>query len=690
MAKEPLRFKVAPHLLQDLGLNLYTTLPKVLVEFVANAYDADSPSVDIRIDFTTIEQERAKLQADFKAECAKCEGDEKKLKALKPLGERVLPAGVSISIIDEGTGMSRKELGDRFLITGRRRREEDKKPISDGGRLLMGRKGVGKLAGFGVAHKVTLTTRRSGESHATQIELDYNAIKEKRSMDEVVVPDTILKDGGGIKNRGTSIRLSDLLYGPLGSQADTIAGALAEHFWLIEAQDFRITVNGKPIPPKKVKFLFAWPNPKLAGSKLIEDSFETEDGIKCSYKYRLRFRDKSLKGQDRGVRVYAHGRLACMPSLLKVPTGIHGFKYTDYLDGVVVADFIDDQNEDYVATDRQSLRWETSLLEPLREKLSQEIRKACAEYYKVRQERAEKETTEDAFTKKTIKDAKLPPHRQAALTKMAIALASHVEDGVKGDEYRAQVKIVANAMQQGDILHSLRGLARQPLPDLAQVIEEVSELTARELADFTTYIYGRLNGIEALRKITDAQDFKKGGNEKQVHELLNQNPWLIDPTFTQFLTSNQTEDTVFDKLAKELGVGEHAPKKKQPSGERPDLVFLLASDGLSRVVIIELKAPNVPLDRDHLDQLRGYIIRTQTWLKDRGREHFKVEGILIGCRASPKSKAEKILLLADHLDKAQRPDERVYDLTEVLAQTKKAHEELLAIYTKVSKVKDPA
>src|SRR6266849_8349353 len=95
MPREPeLKFKVAPHLLQDLGLNLYTSLPRVLVEFVANAYDADSPSVDIRSDFALIESERNKLKAQFQYECRQCKDDEKSLRALKPLGERVLPAQV--------------------------------------------------------------------------------------------------------------------------------------------------------------------------------------------------------------------------------------------------------------------------------------------------------------------------------------------------------------------------------------------------------------------------------------------------------------------------------------------------------------------------------------------------------------------------------------------------------------------
>src|SRR5262249_48827895 len=153
-------------------------------------------------------------------------------------------------------------------------------------------------------------------------------------------------------------------------------------------------------------------------------------------------------------------------------------------------------------------------------------------------EEAEGETKKDEFTKKLIEESSLPKHRQKALYKMAAVLHTSVEDGVESDEYKSQFRIVVDAMRQGDILQSLRELARQPLPDFGRVIEEVSELTARELADFTNYISGRLEGIEALRKIIEAQSFKKGKNERELHDLLESNPWLIDPTFTQFLTSN--------------------------------------------------------------------------------------------------------------------------------------------------------
>ena len=63
--QQVLKFKVAPHLVQDLGLNLYTNLAKVLVEFIANAYDADSQSANILMDFDDIEYQRTILKAQL-------------------------------------------------------------------------------------------------------------------------------------------------------------------------------------------------------------------------------------------------------------------------------------------------------------------------------------------------------------------------------------------------------------------------------------------------------------------------------------------------------------------------------------------------------------------------------------------------------------------------------------------------
>src|SRR5437588_13016678 len=98
---EYLPFTFAPHVLEDLGVNLYTALPKALVEFVANAHDADADEVSIDFDAAKIEHAKDTLKADYTLERKKA-GDSVEI---LPLGERELHDDVSITITDEGCGM---------------------------------------------------------------------------------------------------------------------------------------------------------------------------------------------------------------------------------------------------------------------------------------------------------------------------------------------------------------------------------------------------------------------------------------------------------------------------------------------------------------------------------------------------------------------------------------------------------
>jgi HSP90 family molecular chaperone len=189
---EPLKFIVSPHIVQDLGLNLYTSLPRVLVEFVANAYDADSPTGDILADKNRIDEERVKIKIALEA---KKKTAKQNVDSVPEPEEETLPEDVQIIVEDQGQGMSREELRTKFLVTGRRRREVEKKSVSENGRLLMGRKGLGKLAGFGVARKVTLITRKKGDSFATKIVLDYDELLKYGSTHEIPIKEEQLAGG---------------------------------------------------------------------------------------------------------------------------------------------------------------------------------------------------------------------------------------------------------------------------------------------------------------------------------------------------------------------------------------------------------------------------------------------------------------------------------------------------------------
>lgn len=736
MPEDYLSFTFAPHVLEDLGVNLYTSVSKALVEFVANAHDADAKGVKIQFDPDKITHAKGILKTDFDFEKAKLEKDAPET-SLKPLAERTLPEEIQLVIEDDGDGMTRADLEHKFLVIGRRRRKgKEKSARTNKGRIVMGRKGLGKLAGFGIAHVIEVTSKVESEAHATQITLDLdqllgnsqpppkeNAPHDKKNINlaadskedvqaeekpaiqaQVQVPVRTVADGAGLI-KGTRIVLKKLVYDALrGELVNHLSHAFAENFYGIKTADFAINVNGTDVDTSFSDFAFAYPEDSKPKTDLVDGTVPVDAGLgQVTFKYRIRFRPskKQLPAKERGVRVYAHHRLASVPDLLDVKSSAHGFQYTSYLDGVVVADFIDDQPTDYISTDRQTLRWDTPILLPLREFLTDRMTKALATYADSVSEKLEKKLKDDDFTKKVIFEGKLPPHREDTAWKLAKTLAGKDSGDLESEFYRSTIRSVVAGLGHGEILATIQRLAEQDHPQLKDVIAEITRLTRHEFDEFVTIIDARLRAIETLSKLVKDVDFKKSKNEDDLHDLFEQNPWLIDPTFFEFLTSDQEESILAERLSKELKIDYDVSVDYDPTdakeadsvevnplakNERPDLTFLLTNESLKRIVIVELKAPNTPLHIDHLNQLKGYMDDVEAYAEAHPEcAGMKVEGILIGSRAT-NSKAAKIKRLESEIKKYMGPnsDWRVFDIAEILNRTKAAHHEIWDAYKKAS------
>src|SRR4051812_21400818 len=97
-----LYFKVHAHIVEHLGVNLYTTLPRVLIEFLSNAYDADASDVIIFVDLPAIQAAREIMRAQHKLELTKALDK----MTVVPLERRTLPPDQKIVVRDSGHGMS--------------------------------------------------------------------------------------------------------------------------------------------------------------------------------------------------------------------------------------------------------------------------------------------------------------------------------------------------------------------------------------------------------------------------------------------------------------------------------------------------------------------------------------------------------------------------------------------------------
>ncbi|MCL2858751.1 MAG: ATP-binding protein, partial [Streptococcaceae bacterium] len=108
--EEKLTLQFDPGTIEALGIKMYSQIPHALAELIANAWDAAAKKVMIHLE------------------------DDAERK---------------IIVIDDGDGMSFTEVQDKFLRIGRHRRSDEERTNSLG-RKITGKKGLGKLALFGI------------------------------------------------------------------------------------------------------------------------------------------------------------------------------------------------------------------------------------------------------------------------------------------------------------------------------------------------------------------------------------------------------------------------------------------------------------------------------------------------------------------------------------------------------------
>ncbi len=323
MSEEILQMTFDPNTIEHLGARMYTTLPPVLTELIANAYDADAENVILTLSDNNKEKE--------------------------------------IIIEDDGTGMSFDEINKKFLRIGqnRRQREPDVTPIKN--RKVIGKKGLGKLCFFGIAHEAEIITRK--EEKETVFVMSWEKIKKIENGD--YEPEIKRKEYSEKRN-GTKIILRKIQR-KTDFVSEQLAVSLSRMF--IVSSDFKITVkhNEKKIVIKddmKYKDL----------EKEVEWNFPLSDYSTHSYdranqiKGLLIATKKPIKPSTkmRGITLFSRKKLVNNPEYFSNSTSSNFF---NYLTGYLEVDFIDDLSDDVIATNRQSLNWDQEDMKNLQEYL---------------------------------------------------------------------------------------------------------------------------------------------------------------------------------------------------------------------------------------------------------------------------------------------------------------------------------
>lgn len=134
VASAPYTMTISRLTVDKLGVKLYDKASAVIAELVANAYDADATVV-------TVSAPMGQLLAQ------KVSGD-------------LRDKGFEIVVQDDGIGMTPNEVNDFYLKVGAERRNDKRRGAISTRflRKVMGRKGVGKLAPFGIGNVIEVVT----------------------------------------------------------------------------------------------------------------------------------------------------------------------------------------------------------------------------------------------------------------------------------------------------------------------------------------------------------------------------------------------------------------------------------------------------------------------------------------------------------------------------------------------------
>lgn len=603
-----------PNTIEHLGVSLYSQLPNVLSELISNSWDADATEVIIQFN----------------------DANGKK----------------SINYKDNGHGMTFDELNRKYLVIGRNKRQ-DGEDSSPKGRKPIGKKGLGKLSVFGICDEVTLISVKNEIKNKFTMEL--RAIKESSGKYH---PKIIDKDIPTNENNHTEILLNTIRR---KSKFDLqeIAISLAKKFTVFDQIRVILKNNEDEIEIKnELKFdsideEFSWffPETDLTG---VEYEYKKNiGGIIITSKTPIRTVDM------RGIYLTSRGKIVNIAEF-------YGARDNDlfhtYITGYLSVDFIDEEAEDLISTDRQSLNWEHDITKELREYLQEVIKKVGSEWRKKRREEKSNEMKKDGLDvehflsglkshEKKLGEEILTPILTDANIDYGLAkkLTKSVIDKFDNEDFKEYANEIINL----DMTDSSR-------VQLLKLLDDWKMVEAKQYAALAT------TRIEVIQKFQELLD----NNTKEVptlHNFLVQFPWLIDPRILEF------EDEVrFSEILKENFQENHL------DGKDRRIDFLCSNPLGNTIYIVEIKRSNYRIDEAAIEQAYDY----QSFL---GRYISSETPTNIVCYLVGGTISDDRKTTDKKITYARTGQVYVKTYNELLEQSKRYHKEFLDKYKELEK-----
>ena len=628
---EPLKLKFVGALVEQLGAQMYPSATAAVAELISNAWDADAQHVWVSI----------------------------------PLGQ-TWTSDNEIVVLDDGYGMTREQAQDHYLVVGRKRRLEDN-GITSGGRLVHGRKGIGKLAAFGTAKILDCYSIRNGQT--ASFRLDYEEIRKSPpgsdcSLEENIDQQPLCAPDGSILATGTRIRLSSLRL-KRAVPEDQFMQSMSRRF-SIDQTEMRVFINGQLLQRFAMPLAFRFPNAEHTPGACVvigDDGWGTEtlsDGNEV--RWWIGFTAKPLEAEYlRGISILGRRKMLQRPFMFARAGGTSGQLGQEYIVGEVEAEWLDqgtDIEDDLIQTNRDQLQLEDDRLDALMAWGQRRLRWALAQRL-----RARKKSAEEILTDPDIQDLLIDftPSEQHVLMDIARKAA---EIGEPDDDQLREFMV--------EVVNAQRDKAVRELIERVKIEDEGFQTTFWGLVrDFSlidarknlSIIQARLETIERVHAAVQA-----GATEvPELHNIIKEFPWLLDPRWS--LMGDEIDVNTLGER--------YIPTIDDETGDQIDFLFALqptAPANPDELLVVEIKRGRKKDGSIHrvtegeVNKLHSYVRGVQQHLVDTRTTPPRVSGLMIADRYS-----ERAALIKSSFEELQSVKLEFKTWNDVIDNTRRLH-----------------
>jgi hypothetical protein len=639
--------------LEHLGINLYSNIPAVLSEIVANAWDADAKNVWITID----------------------------------------KADETITIEDDGTGMDRDGVIDRFLTVGFKRREElgEETP---GGRKPMGRKGIGKLSIFSIAQIAEIYTK--DRTVKTAFRMDREVIRKAIAgkANNIYKPQELKPGDWPVDlKKGTRIVLSGLSKNLSGMTVEGLKRRVARRFSVIGPKfDFTVTVNGSKIGPEDrayhnaIEYIWFYGN-QSEFLKLCKHLGRPAEGRLPVIKGELAKAGLSLSGwigtvsspsqlkDEDGdnlnrLAVFMRGKLAQEDILDEF-----GQKeiYADYLIGELHCEELDTDSEVDIATSsRQSLKQDDPRFEALRKVVLAELRHIANRWSDWRRSDGAKVATTVPAVSNWLSNLQGDTKRKAERWIGRLNTIRSTDDNDKKELLKASI-LAFESYRRKEELDRLEDLKDESLDQILEIFKSIDDL---ELSYYGQIVSLRVGVIKTLQ-----EKLKQNDKELVLRDYIFDHLWLLDPAWERTKGTEHAETLVNNFLKKDTAALKGVEKKA-----RIDIGYRASS---GKHVIVELKRASAAIHVDDLTkQVRKYRDGAKRILEKTAYKNWPIEIICLLGTPPPEWKDATGTGPKGVQDSLRTVDARIVFYDDLLTNAQQAYADYLEEHIKVDKLWD--